>query len=174
MMDSARSRLGAWVRAACACGGAHVEGLGLRSSPRSLCPMSVSRRQLLLVGCGAALGCGSAGVPALLAAGNISDLPQGTVRAVSGFPVAIGRDGGGIYALSLLCTHAGCDISADGSVGSGSIECFCHGSVFSGTGEVLRGPAAQPLPHFVVTSDASGALTIHTDETTAASTRLPA
>ncbi len=137
--------------------------------------MSISRRKLLLVGCGAALGCGtSVPVPALISAGNISGLPQGRVRAVSGFPVAIGRDAGGVYALSLLCTHAGCDIAQDGSVGAGSIECFCHGSIFSGTGEVLRGPATQPLAHFVVTSDAAGALTIHTDETTAASTRLPA
>src|SRR5258708_33863250 len=115
--------------------------------------MSISRRKLLLVGCGTALGCGtSAPVPALVSAGNISGLPQGTVRAVSGFPVAIGRDAGGVYALSLLCTHAGCDIAQDGRVGAGAIEGFCHASIFSGTGAVLRGPASPPLTHFVGTS----------------------
>jgi Rieske Fe-S protein len=137
--------------------------------------MAVTRRQLLVLGCGAALGCGGGpDLPPLVPAGNIGSLPQGTVRAVVGVPVAIGRDQGGVYALSLLCTHAGCDISQDGSVGAGSIECFCHGSVFSGTGEVLRGPASQALPHFAVTEDATGALTIHTTQIVVASTRLPA
>jgi Rieske Fe-S protein len=137
--------------------------------------MAVTRRQLLVLGCGTVLGCGGgADLPLLVPAGNIGGLPQGTVRAVSGVPLAIGRDQGGVYALSLLCTHAGCDISQDGSVGAGSIECFCHGSVFSGTGEVLRGPATEPLPHFAVSEDAAGALTIHTDQPTPASTRLPA
>jgi len=145
-----------------------------RGRPVYALPMAISRRQLLVLGCGAALQCGGPDLSASIPAGNISDLPQGTVRVVSGFPVAIGRDAGGIYALSLICTHQGCNIGTEGIVSSASILCLCHGSVFSATGDVLHGPATQPLPHFVVTGDAMGALTIHTDEITAASTRLPA
>ena len=138
--------------------------------------MAVSRRTLLLVGLGASLGCGMPGVelPASVPAGNLADLPEGTLRALAGLPVAIGRDSGGIYALSLICTHAGCDISQDGRVSAGSIDCFCHGSVFDGQGNVLRGPAMRPLPHFAVTADVLGALTIHTDQVASPSTRLPA
>ena len=113
-------------------------------------------------------------LPAKVAAGNVSDLAQGTLRAITGEGVAIGRDASGIYALSLICTHQGCDISVDGSVSTGGIDCFCHGSVFNAQGTVLRGPARTSLPHLLVTEDAAGDLTIHGDQTTDPSTRLPA
>ena len=45
-------------------------------------------------------------------------------------------------ALSLICTHQGCDAA----VSSPSlIECPCHGSQFANDGSVVRGPAQQPL-----------------------------
>ncbi|MCA1825733.1 MAG: ubiquinol-cytochrome c reductase iron-sulfur subunit [Myxococcales bacterium] len=140
--------------------------------------MTLGRRKLLLIGSGAvcahALGCGgdSPQLSPVIDAGNEADVATGTLRAVPRKGVAIGRDARGIYAVSLICTHAGCDMSQDGAVSSGSIQCFCHGSVFDGQGNVLRGPARDPLPHLVVTADASGELTIHGDQTTAADTRL--
>jgi Rieske Fe-S protein len=143
--------------------------------------MMVGRRKLLLIGggavCAQALGCGPETfrvLPVLIPAGNVADLPQGTLRAVDGMGAAIGRDTGGIYAMSLICTHAGCDISVDGSVSAGSVQCFCHGSVFDGQGNPLRGPARSALSHLVVTIDAQRNLTIHGDETTSPATRLPA
>jgi Rieske Fe-S protein len=140
--------------------------------------MGMSRRKLLLVGGGlVAAACGPDSfrtLPVTVAAGNAKDLAAGTLRAIDGQGVAVGRDAGGIYALSLICTHAGCDISVDGSVSAGSIDCFCHGSVFDAQGNVLRGPARTALTHLVVTEDAQGNLTIHGDEPTPASTRLPA
>jgi cytochrome b6-f complex iron-sulfur subunit len=140
--------------------------------------MTIGRRKLLLVGGGLiAASCGpqtNRTLPALISAGKVTDLATGTLRAISGMGVAIGRDAQGIYALSLICTHAGCDISVDGSVSTGSIGCACHGSVFDGQGAVVRGPASAPLAHLVVTADAQGNLTIHGDQPTAASTRLPA
>ncbi|HUJ28816.1 MAG TPA: Rieske (2Fe-2S) protein [Myxococcales bacterium] len=113
-------------------------------------------------------------LPNTIDGGNASGVQQGSLRAVSGFPVAIGRDQNGVYALSLICTHEGCDMSRDGSVSASLIDCACHGSLFDGQGNVLRGPASSPLDHFVVTADVSGELTIHTDQTTPSSTRLPA
>ena len=140
--------------------------------------MSFGRRKLLVIGSGAicahALGCGNDAPPLspIIDAGNEADLAVGVLRAIARKGVAIGRDTRGIYAVSLICTHAGCDMSQDGAVSSGSIQCFCHGSVFDGQGNVLRGPANIPLPHLFVTADANGELTIHGDQPTPADTRL--
>jgi Rieske Fe-S protein len=133
--------------------------------------MPFTRRKLLLAGCALACGPQFEPLPTAVNVGNVSDLPEGTLKPVSGVPVAVGRDPNGIYAMSLECTHAGCDMS--GGVTNTLIDCGCHGSRFDAQGNVLRGPASAPLPHFVVTADASGVLTVHTDQPTAESTRLP-
>jgi nitrite reductase/ring-hydroxylating ferredoxin subunit len=139
----------------------------------------VRRRTLLAFGCGVAcqglVGCGGAAVvPPIVAAGAASDVAINTLRAVPGAPAAIGRDGGGIFSISLVCTHSGCDISQDGSVTPSRITCDCHNSIFDGQGNVLRGPARSALPHLAVTVDAAGQLTIHGDQVVPASTRLTA
>lgn len=107
-------------------------------------------------------------------AGNVSELPIGTLNVVGSEPVCIGRDPSGIYAMTLTCTHAGCDMAQHGTVSAQGIACGCHGSEFDPNGDVVRGPATQPLAHFAVTVDASGNLTIHGDQIVAASQRLPA
>ncbi len=103
-------------------------------------------------------------LPATIPAGAATDVQPGTLRAVSGAPAAIGRDTGGIYALSLVCTHEQCDIGRTGFVSAAGLECGCHGSQFDANGNVTRGPAASPLPHLLVTADMSGQLTIHGDQ----------
>jgi len=48
-------------------------------------------------------------------------------------------------AVTAVCTHEACTINGI----SGSIYvCPCHGSQFSATGGVVKGPAAQPLRQF--------------------------
>ena len=48
-------------------------------------------------------------------------------------------------AVTAVCTHEACTISGI----SGSIYvCPCHGSQFSASGGVVKGPAAQPLRQF--------------------------
>lgn len=60
-------------------------------------------------------------------------------------------------ALSRICTHEGCEAF----VRTNRIECDCHGSIFSDTGDVLRGPASRPLDRLNVQFDAaSGTLTV--------------
>jgi len=54
-------------------------------------------------------------------------------------------------ALSSICTHQGCEISYNHS--TGNFPCPCHGSVFSGTGSVLQGPATVPVKRFTVTRE---------------------
>ena len=87
-------------------------------------------------------------------------------------PVCIGRDAAGVYAMTLTCTHAGCDIGQHGTVSPQGLVCGCHGSEFDANGNVVRGPATQPLDHFAVTVDATGNLTIHGDQIVDASQRL--
>jgi len=142
--------------------------------------MALSRRELLVLGggviCAHAFGCG--GTPIVLdkeiPAGNAASIATNTLQAVTGKSVAIGRDSAGIYAMSLVCTHQGCDIptSAGAIVSISRIHCGCHGSEFKGQGNVLLGPATRPLPHLEVVADASGALTIHGDTEVPSSTRL--
>lgn len=61
-------------------------------------------------------------------------------------------------ALSATCTHEGCTVN---TYQNSVYECTCHGSQYSTSGAVLRGPAATSLRQFA-TSFASGVLTITT------------
>jgi Rieske Fe-S protein len=139
--------------------------------------VALGRRLLLKVGCGVvclgAVGCDEeATLPRIMDAGNASAVTLGTLSAIEAGPAAIGKDAAGIYALSLVCTHSGCDIRSGGQVSAGEIVCGCHGSVFDAQGAVIEGPATEPLPHLTVTEDATGELTIHGDEPAAVSTRI--
>jgi Rieske Fe-S protein len=127
-------------------------------------------------GCVAASAC-SSGVASPtdvgdVAAGNESALSVDSLSAIPGAPACIGRDAKGIYAMTLTCTHAGCDIGQTGTVSAQGLHCGCHGSAFDANGNVVNGPANAPLAHFAVSADASGALTIHTGMEVDPSTRL--
>jgi Rieske Fe-S protein len=106
-------------------------------------------------------------------AGNIRDLPSGSLQAVGTLPVALGRDDGGVYAMTLTCTHTGCNMAIDGQVGPGGIFCACHGSRFDANGAVNKGPARRPLAHYAVDVDLDGNVTINGERTVAAETRTP-
>ncbi len=143
--------------------------------------MALGRRKLLLVGgglvCARAIGCGGNDaivLPTDIPAGNKANVTPDTLTAVPGVAVAIGRDSGGIYALTLVCTHQGCDIAASpgGQVSFSGIHCGCHGSQFNNQGAVLLAPATRNLDHLAVTADSSGALTIHGQQIVAATDRL--
>ena len=58
--------------------------------------------------------------------------------------------GGPVIAFSNVCTHAGCDL-VYGELEENELECDCHGSRFNvTTGEVLQGPATDPLTVYSV------------------------
>ena len=95
------------------------------------------------------------------AVGNVATVPVGSLRFVAGKSLVLGRDGGGLYAMTSVCTHRRCDMSRSGSVSSAGLSCGCHGSTFSTNGEVLSGPAPQPLKHFRVDLAPDGTITIN-------------
>ncbi len=107
------------------------------------------RRFLEMVGGAAAAslgGCSSSAAPlADVSAGAVSALAVGSLEAVAGQAVCIARDAGGVYAMTLTCTHQGCNIADGGTVTAALIECPCHGSQFDANGNVVRRPATSPL-----------------------------
>lgn len=62
-----------------------------------------------------------------------------TIRA--DIPAAIFNKSGVYSALSLTCTHLGCTVKEEGE----GFTCPCHGSRYDPDGQVLQGPAKQPL-----------------------------
>lgn len=79
-------------------------------------------------------------------ASSSDDVPPGQARVVrSGLgKVGVHRDDGGkLHAVSLRCTHLGCLVAWNDA--ERSWDCPCHGSRFDPDGNVLAGPAAEPL-----------------------------
>jgi nitrite reductase/ring-hydroxylating ferredoxin subunit len=118
------------------------------------------------------LGCGAGGGP--VDGGTVAELPVGTLKAVASDAIAIGHDAKGLYAMSLICPHASCDMSSQGSVSIQAVVCNCHGSVFDGNGTVQQGPARSSLEHYAVTVSAAGAISIDTSQVVDPSTRTAA
>jgi 3-phenylpropionate/trans-cinnamate dioxygenase ferredoxin component len=69
---------------------------------------------------------------------------------VRGNRIAIARVGDAFYAFGDTCTHQGCSL-ADGELAGTTVTCPCHGSQFDATtGDVLRGPAGEPVRSYPV------------------------
>jgi len=89
---------------------------------------------------------------AIFKAGLLEDFAPGSVTFDAKNRVYIVRNKKGyMYALSAVCTHLGC--LTRWKEEEGIISCPCHGSRFSVTGEVLRGPAPKPLPRLSIAMD---------------------
>ena len=109
---------------------------------------------------------------ATIAIGNPAAIALGTLQALGG-QVVVGRDAGGLYALSNICTHQGCVVGVVGAAGQESLLCPCHGSAFDANGAVTRGPARTPLPHYQIAVSANGGLAVCAGTVVAATTRVP-
>jgi len=80
-------------------------------------------------------------------ADSVRDLRPGDGMIIGrrGKKVAAFRDPNGkIHRLSPVCTHLGCLVRWNPS--ESTWDCPCHGSRFKPTGEVIAGPAEEPLP----------------------------
>jgi len=74
------------------------------------------------------------------------DLPRNGALVFPAERIALLRGEGGVYALSLVCTHLGCTVT----VTDQELSCPCHGSRFGRLGQVLTGPADRPLQRLTV------------------------
>jgi 3-phenylpropionate/trans-cinnamate dioxygenase ferredoxin subunit len=77
-----------------------------------------------------------------------SEVLEGEAKgfAVDGVEIGVARAQGTVYAFSDICTHRRCNLTAGGELEGTTIECECHGSLFSiVTGEVEGPPATEPI-----------------------------
>src|SRR5215210_3064008 len=80
------------------------------------------------------------------------DLKEGEMRVfdVRGTQIAVANVAGKFYAFGDTCTHRQCSL-AEGDLEETTVICPCHGSEFDVTsGEVLRGPAREPVGAYEV------------------------
>ncbi|NJQ07243.1 Rieske (2Fe-2S) protein [Streptomyces lonarensis] len=136
-------------------------------SAPSAAPRGASRRTVL---CGAALvsagavgltatACGEGGSQPAEAVGEpvqlgpAEEVPVGGAQLYRDEKVLVCRPEAGEYrAFSAVCPHAGCVLSG---IRDDVAVCSCHGSTFEpATGEVLRGPAEEPLTPLELEIDA--------------------
>jgi len=69
---------------------------------------------------------------------------EGKIMLIEGAKHAVHRDGDGkLHIVSAVCPHMGCIVHWN--TAEQSWDCPCHGSRFSKDGEVLEGPAINPL-----------------------------
>ena len=88
--------------------------------------------------------------------GTIRDIAPGQLRAfsVGRTRVAIANVAGVLHGIDDTCTHMGCSLAA-GELSGTTVTCECHGSQFDvTTGDILRGPADEPVGTWVVRVEA--------------------
>lgn len=110
--------------------------------------------------------------PPGVTAGPPSKFATNGLHKVSGTKVLVGRDGGGLYAMTSLCPHQFCNMNIDGTVKATGIVCTCHNSVFDNNGAVTKGPANKALKHYAMALACDGTLRVDMTKTVDASTRL--
>lgn len=88
----------------------------------------------------------SSGKRRVLVSAAAADVPQGGALLFRNERLALFRNEGGFYALSLICTHLGCTVT----VTEDALSCPCHGSRFDRQGNVLTGPADRALVRMTV------------------------
>ncbi|WP_431783938.1 Rieske (2Fe-2S) protein [Streptomyces chumphonensis] len=118
----------------------------------------------LAAGASALSGCGRPGESATpppstptapVELGAADEVPVGGAHAFRDAKVVVSQPEPGRYrAFSAVCTHEGCAMFA---LRESAIVCSCHGSSFdTTTGEVLTGPAREPLPEIPVRVEGDG------------------
>lgn len=79
---------------------------------------------------------------------------EGGIARVGGRRVGAYRDEGGrLHAVVPICTHLGCQVAWNEA--ERSWDCPCHGSRFAPDGQVLEGPAVEPLPAWPIPEPAT-------------------
>jgi Rieske Fe-S protein len=85
--------------------------------------------------------------------GALGEFQPGSLRIAGAAGVVVGRDGAGLWAVSMACTHLACDIGDGGEIDWQGIRCPCHGSRYDRDGRVVEGPAVRDLRNHPVSFD---------------------
>ena len=68
-----------------------------------------------------------------------------------------------LAAMALTCTHERCALKMEREVSADvAFSCPCHGSLFSERGDVLKGPATEPIPWYEVSVDDHNMIVVNT------------
>jgi len=98
----------------------------------------------------------------------LGDYPAGSVTPLPQAKAWLMRDEAGLYAVSAVCTHLGCTVNHKDA----AFECPCHDSRYDLAGNVLRGPARQPLNHLELSLSPEGQVVLDTSVVVPSSQRL--
>ena len=90
--------------------------------------------------------------------GPASDYPPGSRTPIPKAQAVLFHTPAGFEALGLVCPHLGCVVNL---VEQG-YACPCHGSRFNARGQVLNGPAREPMRVLRVEQTPGGHLILHT------------
>jgi len=111
-------------------------------------------------------------MPAGYSVGTADTFATDGLYQIKGTSFVLGRDAGGFYAMSSLCTHQQCNMNSKGAIIAGGIHCNCHGAEFDANGNVTKGPAVKALKHYQVTLECDGNLWVDTSVVVAADQRV--
>jgi Rieske Fe-S protein len=138
-------------------------------NPEEQRPVEMNRRDFVFVSLAAAacVGCQGVGAGGGSTTGAVKTIDAGPVASYAadgvysnyrtlGFFVI--RRGGNLEALSSICTHRRCTVSAETDQ---SFYCECHGSTFDPAGKVTEGPAQRNLPVLTTSTNAEGHLIVN-------------
>jgi menaquinol-cytochrome c reductase iron-sulfur subunit len=95
--------------------------------------------------------------PSRFPVGPPDGFPTGTATFLPDQRLFIFNSDAGFYAISSICTHLGCNVTY---VPSGGFACPCHGSRYDANGQVIRGPAPEPLAWFGLSLSSRGELVV--------------
>jgi cytochrome b6-f complex iron-sulfur subunit len=104
-------------------------------------------------------------------AGNLADLPQGSMTRIPKGKYYLSHTDKGLMALFWRCRHLGCTVpwnpnqafaTTSGETVQGVFQCPCHGSTYTRDGQLQFGPAPGPLDIMRMTIGQDGLVSVDT------------
>ena len=98
--------------------------------------------------------------PTSFAIGQSDDFAPDSVTFLEDGRLFVFRRPEGVFAISSICTHLGCNVRWNAE--RGGFDCPCHGSSFDKNGRNVAGPAPRPLKWFELSLNADRQMVVNT------------